>query len=238
MLNWLISIAVLLVVLGAGLVLFDLFSALLFAFVAGIVCVVLLGRRLAKKLEAGMEQVQQTLIQLRFDQAIAQLEALRPLTRWQKMVSPMLDAQIGIILYAYKEQLDRALPYLERAPKRQWQAKAMLGALYFRRKDYARMEQTFERAVKANRKAGLLWSSYAWCQLKRGEQQRAIEVLARARKHLPKDERIRNSLLSLQNDRKLKMRGYGDEWWALRLQRPPAQQPAFGGGRRRMIGRR
>lgn len=175
--------------------------------------------------------MRQALLQRRFDQAISLLEGLRPLGRWQALVPPLLDAQIGMILYSYKEQADKALPYLERAPLRQWQAKAMLAAIYFRRRDYTRMVQVFEKTVRRNRKAGMLWSAYAWCEQRRGAQQQAVDVLARARRYLPRDERISRNLLALQNNKKMKMHAYAEEWWAMRLQRPPAQQPAIGGRR-------
>ena len=55
-------------------------------------------------------------------------------------------------------------------------------------------------------------------------------------KKMPDDEKLKTNLLNLQNNRKLKMKVYAEEWWALLLERPPVRlhkQMGGGGGKQR-----
>ena len=223
MLNLLIAIAAgAAVYLGLGLSWSFAYAA--FPAVAVLLVVYfLLARRTSRQVEAVMPEVQKHLMARRPDQAIALLQQTRKLGRWQFLVASAIDAQIGMILYAHKQDFEAARPYLEKAFSRQWQPKAMLAAIHYRNKRYEEMERVFEEATKVNKKASLLWAAWAWCEWKRGRRDKAIEILGRAKDHLPEDERIQKNLLALQNNQKMKMKGYGDEWYALLVERPPAQ---------------
>lgn len=191
----------------------------------------LLARRTNKQLEAQMPGVQKAIMARKFDEAIRTLEAMRPLGRWQFLVSSALDAQIGMILYAYKQKPDEARPYLEKAFMKQWQAQAMLGAGHYKKKNWDKVEETFKAVTKSNKKVGMLWATWAWTHWKRGNKDQAIDILARGLKKMPDDEKLKTNLLNLQNNRKLKMKVYAEEWWALLLERPPVQmQQQMGGG--------
>ncbi|RMG19811.1 MAG: hypothetical protein D6729_04295 [Deltaproteobacteria bacterium] len=228
MLNLLIAIAAgLAVFFGLGLA--WSFSYAAFPGAAVLIAVYfLLARRTSKKVEAIMPEVQKALMARRTDQAIALLEQARKLGRWQFLVKSAIDAQIGMILYAHKQDFEAARPYLERAFSRQWQPKAMLAAIHFKNKRYDEMERVFEETTKVNKKASLLWAAWAWCEWKRGKRDKAIEILGRAKEHLPEDERIQKNLLALQNNQKMKMKAYGDEWYALLLEKPPMQMAVQG----------
>lgn len=230
MINLLISLAAAAIAFVAVFVPFGWVAALLPGLAVGVAVYVLLARRTSKQLESAMPEIQKNLVNKRFDQAVAQLEALRPLGKWQFLVTPIVDAQIGMVLYAYKQQPDQAVPYLEKAYAKQWQAKAMLAAHLYKKKDYARMEKVFEEATKQNKKTSLLWSAWAWCEWKRDRKDKALEVLQEAQKHVKDDDRLKTNVLQLQNNKKMKMKGYAEEWWALLLERPPVQMMNPGGG--------
>lgn len=176
-----------------------------------------------KKMEARMPDVEGALGAQKPDVAIKILEDLRSLDRWQPTAGLAIDGQIGTILYAHKQDADAARPYLEKTIQKNWYAKAMLGAHHYRRKDDDAMRKVFEKAVKSNKKESMLWAAYAWCLWKRRQTDDAIEVLKRAQKVLPDDEAISTNLSALQSGHKMKMRDYEPEWWALLLERPPAQ---------------
>jgi len=183
-----------------------------------------------RRLRAIMPEVEQALMGQRPDQAIRLLEGARRLAKWQLLIDKALDGQIGVILFAYKQDRAEALPYLERTFANNWQAKAMLGVHHFDQRDDAAMKTCFEDTLKQVRKEGMLWSIYAWCVWKRGDTPRAVAILERARKELPDDEPIARNLQALQTGKKMKMNAYEPEWFLYGLQRPPAQ--VVGGGRR------
>ncbi len=203
-------------------------------FTAGMASFVGMAYYTNKKLEARMPDVEGALGAQKPDVAIKILEDLRALDRWQPTAGLAIDGQIGTILYAHKQDPEAARPYLEKTIPKNWYAKAMLGAYHYRRKDDDEMRKVFEKAVKSNKKEGMLWAAYAWCLWKRRHTEEAIEVLKRAQKILPADEGIETNLSALQSGKKMKMRDYEPEWWALLLERPPAQvlkSGRRGGGR-------
>ena len=210
-------------------------GALFFGAAAGAVGYVVVGRRISRRIEREMAPLSRHIDAGRIDRAIAELERVRRLSRWQLGLARAIDGQIGVLIYAHKGDFARARPYLERAPRKMWHAQAMLGATLFRNRRPDEGRRVFERALKRNRKVGLLYAAYAWCEQALGAPARALPILNRGAERVPQDERLRRNLLAVQNRKKLKMRGYGAEWWALRLEAPPraAAQPPPGARPRR-----
>jgi tetratricopeptide (TPR) repeat protein len=219
MLSILIACLVAVGVLVTGLALFDAISGFILGPILGAVALVLLLRRGRRKVEAGIKDVEGHVKGQRFDKAIASPEALKPLGRWQPGLGGSLDAQIGMLKYAHQRDFEGSRPHLESAHPKIWQALAMLAASHFKKERFEEMRQVFERAVKKNKDASLLWLAYAWCEWKRGRKEEAMQVLIRAQKACPKDERIKNQLHNLQNGKKLKMSQHDPEWLALHLER-------------------
>ncbi|MDF1565160.1 MAG: hypothetical protein P1V51_19140 [Deltaproteobacteria bacterium] len=212
--------------------------------VVAIASYLLLARRTNKQLEALMPEVQKALAARKPEEAIRLLKSARELGRWQFLVAPVLDAQIGMIHYTYQQNFEAARPFLEQAYVKQWQAKLMLAALHFQKKRWEEMTAAFEEATKHNKKAGLTWAAWAWCEARRGNKTLAIEILGKGLKAQPEDEKLKANLLNLQNGKKMKMKAYAEEWWALLLEKPPVQmvgmggKPVRGGMRQKRGGRR
>lgn len=164
-----------------------------------------------RRLRDLMPAVEKALMGQRADEAIAILERARRYGRWQLLLDRALDGQTGVIYFTAKQDAERARPLLERALPNNWQAKAMLAAHHFERKDDDKARAVFEEAVKATKEAGMLWSAYAWCEWRRGRNQQAIAVLQRAQKHLPDDEAITRNLQALHSGKKMKMNAYEPE---------------------------
>lgn len=207
-------------------------GAIFFGLAAGLIAYFAMGRKISRRVEGALAPVDRHVRGGRLDRAIAELEGQRRLAWWQIGLSRMIDGQIGVLTYAQKGEADKARPYLERAPARMWHAKAMLGAIYFKKRKEAEMREVFEKALKKNKKVGMLYASYAWCENKRGNKERAIAILTRGAEKIPSDEKLKRNLLALQNKKKMQMRAYGADWWALRLESPPRsaaqQQPPPG----------
>jgi tetratricopeptide (TPR) repeat protein len=200
-------------------------------------------RRTWKKLEVIFEAMQREVQARKPDKAIQTMEGGFVLAPWQFLVASQLHSNIGILHYALKQDLDAALPHLEKSFSRNWIARGMLGAARYRKNDLAGATKVLEDAVAANKKEGVLWSLYAWILEKEGQHEQAIAVLARAARALPNDEKVKGSLETLQNGKKLKLgKVYAEQWFQFMLERPPPEllgggMGGFRGGRRAIYGR-
>jgi len=241
MYNVLISLAVgIVVALLVKLAGFSLWAGIVPGLIAMVIAFVLLARRVAARIQALMTTVQQDLqsqptsqkdAQGRVERAVKTLEKGLVYDKWQFMVGPEIHAQIGMLKYMVKD-LDGAKSHFDKSSSRNYMAKAMEGALYYQRKDFAAMKRAFEAAVKSGKKESIVWAVYAWCLLQNKEKDEAQRVLARGVEENPKDERLKTSLSQIQNDKRLKMKPYEPMWWQFGLEAPPPMMPPMGGGRR------
>ena len=178
--------------------------------------------KLAAAQQAGGNRSQKQLDRAVND-AIAVLKEGYEHGKWQFFVEAQIDGQIGQLLYMVK-QYDKAQSYLERSFNRNWVARAMLGALLYKKKKYDRMKEVFEEAVDKNKKESLLWNLYAYCMWKQGKKDEALDVLNRAIEHVGTDDKTKANLKALQNDKKMKMRGWNMMWYQFHLDAPPVQR--------------
>jgi tetratricopeptide (TPR) repeat protein len=200
--------------------------------VTGIVYFVL-ARRTFKKVEGVFTEASNHLQTMppRIDAAIATMQRAYAYAPFQLGVRSQIDTQIGVMYYLQQE-FNKALPYLEKSLKfGHWLGGAMLGVLYYKKKNNEAMKQTFDLVTKKARKQGLVWNLYAYLLSQIGEQDRAQAVLAQGVKETKGDARVQESLLAVQNGKKIKMKGYKEQWYQFHLERPPAQYAAPGGAR-------
>ena len=193
-----------------------------------------LARRTWKKLEAIFEAMQKDVQARRLDKAVLTLQAGFALAPWQFLVASQLHSNIGMLLYL-REDVDAALPHLEKSFSRHWIARGMLGVARYRKRDLAGARKVLDDAVKANKKEGVLWSAYAWILEKEGAHDEAIALLSRAAAANASDDKLKTSLQALQNGKKLKLgKLYGEQWFQFMLERPPTELVGggFRGGRR------
>lgn len=186
------------------------------------------GRKIGKKLEALMlrfqDEVQPKGMQKpdpqRIERAIEILKSGYQYRKWNLLVGPQLDGQIGMAYYVDKK-FDKAEPYLQTAMGRHWIAKSMLAVLHFKRKQYDEMKAIFDKTVKKAKKEGFLWNLYAYCLWKAGDRDGAIDVLSRGLEVLSDDQRLEGNRLALQRKKKMKMRGWNEMWYQFHLDKPP-----------------
>jgi tetratricopeptide (TPR) repeat protein len=188
-----------------------------------------LARRTLKQLEAILLDAQRefgaarqgsALNQARIDAGLARIRDGFALSKWQLFIAGQVHAQLGMILFTL-ERFDEARPHLEKSFMRIGQARAMLAVLHFKAKANDKMTKAFEEAVAADKKNGLVWSTYGWCLDKLGERSKALEVLGRAVKQNPADDKLKENQKALQNNERMRMKAYGQEWWAMRLEPVP-----------------
>ena len=222
--------------------------------IAFIVSYLLLARRTLKQLEQVMNRAQHELMKLqesmsksgrkpskqqmedRMNRAVDIIKEGYSLKSWQFLVESQLNGQIGALLYSNRK-FNEAETYLRNGFFKQWLPQAMLATIYFRKREYGKMEEAFERACKSNKKESLLWGVYAWCLWKNKDRDGAIKVLSRSQEHIT-DPRIESNLLALQNNKKMKMEKW-DNWYQFQLEKPSQakMQSPFGrrGSRRAMF---
>ena len=111
----------------------------------------------------------------------------------------------------------------------------MLACLHFKKKRTEEMKQTFEETAKYAKKEPLFWSLYAWCIWKNGDRDEAQAVLNRGLEAIPDNERLKSNLNALRNGKKMKMRGWREQWYQFHLEAPP--QPKMRMDRRGLRGR-
>src|SRR3989338_11438329 len=223
----LLSIALLsgLLVLGVVWVTFSLIAAILPALLIALVVYFVMARRLAMKAQTAMTFAIAEIQKGRIDRGIALLEDVKKqYGYWQFFTASAIDGQIGSLHYM-RQEFSKAKPYLEKSFARHWNARAMLAVLAFKKKDYTKMDQIFDTATRYSPKQGLLWSVWAYCHWKVGNVSKAIEILLAGQKKLgSSDGHLIANLNHLQNNKKMKMNGYGQEWYQFHLE--PLPQPA------------
>lgn len=190
-------------------------------------------RRSLKQVEKLSNEAQQYLQNRNTDRAVEILKQGYDLQKWQFLIEPQIDAQIGQILFMNKK-FDEAEKYLRNAFQgnlirklflgRLWMAWAMLGVIYYKKKDHDKMRATFDEATSTNKKESLLWNLYAYCLWKTGKRDKAIDVLNDAIESGITDKRTKKNLKALKNNRKMKMRGWDMMWYQFHLDRPPMQR--------------
>jgi tetratricopeptide (TPR) repeat protein len=193
-------------------------------------------RRTWKRLEVIFDSMQREVQAQKIDKAIQTLQGGFVLAPWQFLVASQLHSNIGILHYL-KQDLESALPHLEKSFSKNWVARGMLGASRYRKQDVAAATGVLEEAVRSNKKEGVLWSLYAWILEKEGRHEQAIAVLGRAVAANPSDEKLKTSLQALQNGKKLKLgKLYAEQWFQFMLERPPPELAGAGfRGSRRAI---
>jgi hypothetical protein len=227
MINIAISLAIsgCLFLLLFGTRLLGAYEALVPCVIAAVIAYIFLARRIFRKLEAVFVQSAQVLqtVPPKFDVAIATMERAYTLVPWQIGIRSQIDTQIGIVYFLQRE-FSRALPYLQRSLMfGHWMGGAMLGVVYYKKKNFAEMHKTFQVVCKRAKKQSLPWSLYAYLRLQTGDRTGALRVLNDGLKACGPDERLKENLLAVQNDKKMKMRGYKEQWYQFHLERPPAQ---------------
>jgi len=244
MLNLVIALAVgVVVTLLIKLTGFSIWAGVVPGTLAFIGSYIFLARRIALKVQALSKAAEKELSaqpanqrerQQRVEKAIKLLEEGLVYDRWQFLIASEIHAQIGMIRYVAKD-FPQAEVHLAKASARNFMAKALHAALYYQRKEYDRMEKSFEAAVKTGKKEPVVWAAYAWCLSQLKEREKAMKVMARAVEANPSDEKLKAGLTALQNDKKLRMKAFEPLWWQFGLEQPPAQ---IAGGRRVQFQRR
>ncbi|WP_026939249.1 hypothetical protein [Holophaga foetida] len=191
--------------------------------IAGIGLFIYLGRRVQGELEKIFNRAGELLKKQQFDPAIAIMKEGYRFSRWQFLVKGSIDGQIGVIQYLRKKN-EEAEPLLRSAAMNHYIAKSMLGILQWKRGEKAEARKTFELAMKSGKKESLVYAVYAYVLMEMRERDKAIEVLGRGLTFCKGDDRLQSNLTLIQNNKPMKMKVYGEQWYQFLLERPMLRQ--------------
>ena len=186
------------------------------AVVAAVAAAILIMRRVGKQVQPVVEEAQRHLQGGRRELALKSLKQALGFRLWHPLLAGQIHAQVGALHYASAEY-DEAIAELEHASMRPWEAKAFLGCAYFKKHNEEGLTKAFEVAVRVGKKESLAWTVYAWCMVARGKKDEAAEILGRALKEIPGDQRLQTNLELVQQGKKLKVAPYGEKWAAFGL---------------------
>jgi len=196
--------------------------------IVSVIAFILISRVLGKRLEPRFMAIQKQIQAGQTQPAIRQLEEMMPLCRWQILLKGQIHSQIGMLAYASGDE-DRAATHLEKSSIRASEARLTLAALEFRRGHTSQAREILELAIRASKKQILPYHVHAWMCAKDGDREAAINKLLACQKIEPSNESTSDNLQRLRNGKKLSMKRFGLPWFALQLEKPPAQLRAAQG---------
>ena len=224
MLNLLLGLGV---AIGVIMVLFllkvSLWIAVPLGVLGGLALFIYLGRKVQAELEEIFNRAAELMKKQQFDPAIEVMKEGYRLGRKQFMVKGSIDGQIGVVQFLRKKN-EEAEPLLRSASFQHYIAKAMLGILQWKRGEKKKAKETFQLALKSGKKESLLYSVYAYVLNEMKERDKAVAVLNQGLKICQGDERLLVNRNQLQNNKPMKMKVYGDQWYQFMLERPMLRQ--------------
>jgi len=185
----------------------------------------LLARRTSNRLQAVMEAAGKAAQRQKLDEARRLLEEARPLGRWQFLVESQVEAQLGALDYILRD-FKSARPHLEKAFSRNWMAQGMLAAIDFRDGDVEAAAKRMEKVNLFARKEALYWGLYAYLHAESRQPEKALEILGRALKLLPRNEALKGMQQAVSNRKKLRMKDFGDTWYTFFPEQFPMRRAA------------
>jgi len=191
--------------------------------VAGVALFIYLGRRVQGRLEQIFNRAGEAMKKQQFDPAIEIMKEGYQFNKWQFLVKGSIDGQIGVVQFLRRKN-DLAEPLLRSASFQHYIAKAMLGIILWKRGEKKRAKTTFQLALKSGKKESLLYAVYAYVLNEMKEREKAVEILNQGLKICKDDERLLVNRNNLQNNRPMKMKVYGDQWFQFMLERPMIRQ--------------
>lgn len=237
---------IMLIAVVAGLLVTVLLTLLaelhvLLATLAGLVVMTLIyalgARYVIKKVTELMELAQKDLMASRVDKAIKVLESGLKYAPWQFFIKGQIRAQIGMI-YFMRRDFNEAFEYLKEPFYRNWASSGMLAVTYMKRNKPKLMIETFDNAIRLNRKEPMLYNLYAYCLEYIGEHDRAVTTMEKGVKKVGRHELLEENLALLRDGKKMKMLDWGELWYQFHLEKPGTlikQQTRAVQGRRKII---
>ncbi|MGI6395131.1 MAG: tetratricopeptide repeat protein [bacterium] len=178
---------------------------------------IFLTRFYTKKLQAVFMEANIFIQKQQFNQAVSVLKGGYKYNRLAFLVKAQIDSQIGIILYTQKK-FGEAYKYLQSSNPRIMMGYLMLIIGHIKNNKKDKIDEEINLLLKFNKKDPFAHSAAAYLyeeELK--DRDKALEVLTKAVKAMPDNQKIKEHLISFQNNKPFKMEKYGEAWYQLML---------------------
>ncbi len=176
-------------------------------------------RQVTKQLQTLFTQANAEVQKQQFDAAITTLKSGYRFANKAFLVKAQVDSQIGTILYIQKK-FGEAYKYLQKANPRIYTAYTMLIVGDLKNKKEKEAKEHIDLLVKVNKKEPFVYSFAAYIYSEEfHDKGEAIAYLKKGTKVLPGNEKLKDHLLALQNNKKFKMEKWGDVWYQLLLEK-------------------
>ena len=171
--------------------------------------------------KAKFKIVQDLILQNKPDEAISFLHILKnKYSLWSLNINKIINGQIGSIYYMQK-QYTKSETYLDNSYDKMWISITMLAVIYYIKKDYKKMDNTFLRATNNNSEQEIVWSIWAYCNSQIGEISKSIDIINKGILKIGSDNKmLQVNMLLLKNEKKMKMKPYGEQWYQFHLEEP------------------
>lgn len=185
--------------------------------VIGIALFFFLTRHYTKKLQAVFTNANFDLQKQNFNRAIEVLKEGYRYNKYAFLVKAQIDSQIGIILYTQKK-FGEAYKHLQKSNPRITLGYTMMIIGHIKNNNMDKVDKDIDLLIKFNKKDPFVYSVAAYLYAEElGNREKALEILNKAVKVMPENQKIREHLTAFQNNKQFKMEKYGEMWYQLML---------------------
>lgn len=176
-------------------------------------------RYFSKKLQTVFNTANIEIQKQQFDKAIAILKGGYIYNRYAFLVKAQIDSQIGVILYTQKK-FGEAYKYLQNSNPRIMMGYLMLIIGHIKNGKTRDIDKDIQLLIRFNKKDPFVYSAVAYLyEEELNDRDKALEVLNKAAKAMPENQKIIEHLTAFQNNKPFKMDKYGEMWYQLMLDR-------------------
>ena len=220
MLSLLYSFLAALLVGGAiGYLINNIGFGIFIGLVVGIALFFFLTRHYTKKLQEVFTNANFDLQKQNFNHAVEVLKDGYRYNKYAFLVKAQIDSQIGIILYTQKK-FGEAYKYLQKSNPRITLGYTMMIIGHIKNNKKDKVDKDIELLIKFNKKDPFVYSVAAYLYSEElGNREKALEILNKAIKAMPDNQKIKEHLTAFQNNKQFKMEKYGEMWYQLMLDR-------------------
>jgi len=185
----------------------------------GVALFFFLTRHYTKKLQAVFTDANFDLQKQNFSRAVEVLKEGYRFNKYAFLVKAQIDSQIGIILYTQKK-FGEAYKYLQKSNPRITLGYTMMIIGHIKNNKKEKVDKDIELLIKFNKKDPFVYSVSAYLYSEElNNREKALEILNKAIKVMPDNQKIKDHLTAFQNNKQYKMDKYGEMWYQLMLDR-------------------
>lgn len=176
-------------------------------------------RYFSKKLQTVFNAANTEIQKQQFERAISTLKEGYRYNNYAFLVKAQIDSQIGVILYTQKK-FGEAYKYLQHSNPRIMMGYLMLIIGHIKNNKTRDIDNDIKMLIRFNKKDPFVYSAVAYLyEEELNDRDKALEILNKAAKAMPDNQKIIEHLTAFQNNKPFKMEKYGEMWYQLMLDR-------------------